>query len=165
MSRINLCCLWGEKPQNTEKWTSEVAGRPGWTQSSPSATWLLGLLHIHVCHLILHCSTEGPVRSRWCFQSSTFEWRAWMHQDLPDEMYKAPTKPGPRIALLQLIAKHWHRLPRGCEVSSSEMFRSCLDMGLGPLLWVSLLEQWVSPGPRGPCQPQPTCGTTQNESL
>ena len=36
--------------------------------------------------------------------------------------------------------EHWHRLPRGFEISSLETFRSCLAMGLGPLLWVSLLK-------------------------
>ena len=39
------------------------------------------------------------------------------------------------------VLKHWHRLPRGCGVSSLGMFRSHLATGLGPLLWVSLLEQ------------------------
>ena len=37
--------------------------------------------------------------------------------------------------------EHWHRLPRGCGVSSLELSRSCLAMGLGTLLWVVLLEQ------------------------
>ena len=36
--------------------------------------------------------------------------------------------------------EHWHRLPRGCGVSSLELSRSCLAMGLGILLWVVLLE-------------------------
>ena len=40
-----------------------------------------------------------------------------------------------------VVPEHWHRLPRGCGVSSLGMFRSRLAMGLGPLLWVSLLEQ------------------------
>ena len=39
------------------------------------------------------------------------------------------------------VPEHWHRLPRGCGVSSLGMLRSCLAMGLGSLLWVSLLEQ------------------------
>ena len=52
------------------------------------------------------------------------------------------------------VPEHWHRLPRGCGVSSLGMFRSHLAMGLGPLLWVSLLEQgWA----RGPWQPQLFC--------
>ena len=37
--------------------------------------------------------------------------------------------------------EHWHRLPRGCGVSSLELSRSRLAMGLGTLLWVVLLEQ------------------------
>ena len=37
------------------------------------------------------------------------------------------------------MAKHCHRLPRGCEVSS-ETSSHCLAMGLGTLLWVALLE-------------------------
>ena len=37
--------------------------------------------------------------------------------------------------------EHWHRLPRGCGVSSLEMSKSHLDMGLGTLLWVFQLEQ------------------------
>ena len=39
------------------------------------------------------------------------------------------------------VPEHWHRLLRGCGVSSLGMFRSRLALGLGPLLWVSLLEQ------------------------
>ena len=39
------------------------------------------------------------------------------------------------------VLQHWHRLPRGCGVSSLELSRSCLAMGLGILLWVVLLEQ------------------------
>jgi len=30
--------------------------------------------------------------------------------------------------------EHWHKLPRGCGVSSLGTFRSCLDMGLGTLM-------------------------------
>ena len=37
--------------------------------------------------------------------------------------------------------EHWHRLPRGCGVSSVELSRSRLAMGLGTLLWVVLLEK------------------------
>jgi len=39
------------------------------------------------------------------------------------------------------VMEHWHRLPRGCGVSSLQIFRRCLDMVLDPLFWVSLLEQ------------------------
>ncbi len=39
------------------------------------------------------------------------------------------------------VMEHWHRLPRGCGVSSLEIFQSRLDVALGTLLWVSLLEQ------------------------
>ena len=34
--------------------------------------------------------------------------------------------------------EHWHRLPRGYGVSSLELSRSRLAMGLGTLLWVEL---------------------------
>ena len=37
--------------------------------------------------------------------------------------------------------EHWHRLPRGCGVSSLGISQSCLDVALGTLLWVSLLGQ------------------------
>jgi len=39
------------------------------------------------------------------------------------------------------VPEHWHRLPTGCGISSLGMAKSCLDVGLGPLLWVSLLER------------------------
>ena len=39
------------------------------------------------------------------------------------------------------VLQHWHRLPRGCGVSSLELSRSHLAVGLGTLLWVVLLEQ------------------------
>ena len=38
------------------------------------------------------------------------------------------------------VMEHWHMLPRGCGVSSLETSKSCLDKGLGTLLWVALLE-------------------------
>ena len=38
------------------------------------------------------------------------------------------------------VMEHWHRLPRGCGVSSSETIKTQLDVGLGTLLCVSLLE-------------------------
>lgn len=37
--------------------------------------------------------------------------------------------------------EHWHRLPRSCGISSLGIFQSCLDVALGTLLWVFLLEQ------------------------
>jgi len=37
--------------------------------------------------------------------------------------------------------ENWHRLPRGCGVSSLGTFQRHLDVALGTLLWVSLLEQ------------------------
>ena len=53
------------------------------------------------------------------------------------------------------VPKHWHRLPRGCGVSSLEVSRSCLDVGLGTLLWVAITGAGVGPdGPKGLCQPQ-----------
>ena len=39
------------------------------------------------------------------------------------------------------MAEHWHKLPRGCEISSLEISKSCLDVVLGNLLMVSLPEQ------------------------
>jgi len=39
------------------------------------------------------------------------------------------------------VPEHWHRLPRGCGVSSLQLSRSRLAVGLGTLLWVVLLEQ------------------------
>jgi len=48
-----------------------------------------------------------------------------------------------RHQLTAWVTEHWHRLPRGCGVSSLEISKSHLDMGLGALLWVSLLEWWL----------------------
>ena len=49
------------------------------------------------------------------------------------------------------MTKHWHRLPRGCGISSLENSRSCLAMGLGTLLWVVLMElSWDQMGAEGP---------------
>ena len=42
--------------------------------------------------------------------------------------------------------EHWHRLPRGCRVSSLRIFQSHLDVVLGTLLWVSLLEKDLGRG-------------------
>ena len=39
------------------------------------------------------------------------------------------------------VTEQWHRLHRGCGLSSLEIFQSHLDTALGTLLWVSLLEQ------------------------
>lgn len=41
------------------------------------------------------------------------------------------------------MTEHWHRLPWGCAVSFLKIPKSQLDMVLGPLLWVSLLEEGV----------------------
>jgi len=49
------------------------------------------------------------------------------------------------------VTEHWHRLPRGCGVSSLGIFQSCLDVALGTLLWVSLLGQGLEHrDPEGP---------------
>ena len=40
------------------------------------------------------------------------------------------------------VMEHWHRQLRGCDVSSLEIFRRCLDVGL---LWVALLEPSLGP--------------------
>lgn len=48
------------------------------------------------------------------------------------------------------MTKHWHRLPRGCKVSSSEIPRLCLAMGLGTSFWMVLQELgWDLMGPEG----------------
>ena len=39
------------------------------------------------------------------------------------------------------VTEQWHRLHKGCGVSSLEIFQSRLDTALGTVLWVSLLEQ------------------------
>ena len=44
------------------------------------------------------------------------------------------------------VTEPWHKLPRGCGVSSLEPFRSRLDVVLGTLLWVALLEQGLGWG-------------------
>jgi len=36
------------------------------------------------------------------------------------------------------VVKQWHRLLRDCGVPSLEVLKSCLDMVLGNLLWVTL---------------------------
>ena len=38
------------------------------------------------------------------------------------------------------VTEHWHRLPRGCGVSLG-IFINHLDVGLGTLLWVALLQR------------------------
>ena len=49
------------------------------------------------------------------------------------------------------VTEHWHRLPRGCGVSSLEVSRSRLAVGLGTLLWVALLQWEVGQrDPKGP---------------
>ena len=48
------------------------------------------------------------------------------------------------------VTEPWHRLPRACGLSL-ETFRPQQDMGLGTLLWVSLLEQGLGQmDPEGP---------------
>lgn len=66
-----------------------------------------------------------------------------------------------RNHFILLVMQHWHRLPREAEKSPSlEIFRSCLDMVLGTLVWVSLLGQgWDQLSSRGPCQLQPPCNS------
>ena len=51
-----------------------------------------------------------------------------------------------------------HRLPRGCRGSSSKISKSHLDMGLGTLIWMALLEQGLNyVASRGLFPPQPSC--------
>lgn len=38
------------------------------------------------------------------------------------------------------VTKHWHR-DSGCGISSLEICRSHVEVGLGTLLWLALLEQ------------------------
>lgn len=39
------------------------------------------------------------------------------------------------------ISEHWHRLPRDTEFPTLEIIKSHLNMGLGTLIWLSLLER------------------------
>lgn len=56
------------------------------------------------------------------------------------------------------LMEHWHRLSRGCRVSFLEISKSCLDMGLGTVLWVALLELGFSQmASRDNFQHQPVC--------
>ena len=49
------------------------------------------------------------------------------------------------------MTEHWHRLPRGCGVSSLGISQSCLDVALGTLLWVSPPKQRLEQrDPEGP---------------
>jgi len=49
------------------------------------------------------------------------------------------------------VMEHWHRLPRGCGISSLGISQSHLDVALGTLLWVSLLGQGLEQrDPEGP---------------
>uniref|UniRef100_A0A8C3LSZ4 Mirror-image polydactyly 1 n=1 Tax=Chrysolophus pictus TaxID=9089 RepID=A0A8C3LSZ4_CHRPC len=41
------------------------------------------------------------------------------------------------------MAEHWHKLHRGCEASCMEISKGCLNVVLGNLLRVSLLEQGI----------------------
>ncbi len=56
------------------------------------------------------------------------------------------------------VMEHWHRLLRGCGVSSLEIFKNHLDMGLGTLLWVFLFEQAL-------CQVNPEITANFNQSV
>uniref|UniRef100_A0A8V0XKA3 Methionine aminopeptidase n=1 Tax=Gallus gallus TaxID=9031 RepID=A0A8V0XKA3_CHICK len=57
----------------------------------------------------------------------------------------------------------WHRLLRGCGVSSLEMCKSHLDVVLGTLLWVALWSRGWSRWTQK-CQPQPFCDSlSKNE--
>lgn len=51
--------------------------------------------------------------------------------------------------------ERWHRLPRKfLYFPSVEIFKNHLDVVLGSLLWVALLEQGLEQvACRGPCQP------------
>ena len=42
------------------------------------------------------------------------------------------------------VREHWHRVPRGCGVSSLGICQSCLDVALCTLLWAPLLEEGLS---------------------
>jgi len=58
------------------------------------------------------------------------------------------------------VTEHWRRLPREVEESPSlEILKSCLDVALGSLLKVTLLEQdgLDQMTCRGPFQPLPSC--------
>lgn len=58
----------------------------------------------------------------------------------------------------ELVTGHWHRLPQEAVGISLEISKNRLDVALGGLLWVSLLEQgWDQVDSRGPCQPLPYC--------
>jgi len=49
------------------------------------------------------------------------------------------------------VTEQQHGLPRGCGVSSLGISSSCLDVALGTLLWVALLEQGLGlRDPEGP---------------
>jgi len=67
------------------------------------------------------------------------------------------------------VSEHWHRLLRGCGISSLGTFKSHLDVMLSTLLWVSLLEQGLSQmdRPRGAYPPQSVCDSVklENEQL
>lgn len=54
-------------------------------------------------------------------------------------------------------SKHWHRLLRGCGISCLEIFKSSLDVSLGVLIWVVLLEQGLDQRSNSPFQSQPIC--------
>ena len=55
------------------------------------------------------------------------------------------------------LKEHWHRLLRGCGISCLEIFKSSLDVSLGVLIWVVLLEQGLDQRSNSPFQSQPIC--------
>lgn len=64
------------------------------------------------------------------------------------------------------VMDHWHRLPRSCGVSPLEILQSHLDVALGSLLWVSLLEQGSGQeSSRGPIPPQRSSGSETPQVL
>lgn len=58
----------------------------------------------------------------------------------------------------EYLTEHWHRLSRDVVKSSWGISKWCTGVGLGTLLWVSLLDGAGEglDGFRGPCQPQPS---------
>ena len=43
------------------------------------------------------------------------------------------------------VTEHLYRLPRGCRISSLEIFKGCLDVVLGTQLWASLRLEHMDP--------------------
>lgn len=59
------------------------------------------------------------------------------------------------------VTKLWHRDRRGCGISSSEIIRSNPDTGLGHSSGCPCWGRAEPKGPRGPCQPQPSCDSVK----